>query len=325
MDEKMWSIGIDIGGTKIELACVDADGKILHRKKIPSNVAMGPDAIQKDIVDVVKELEGIIGKKAVAVGLGMAGQIIPSTGVVKFAPNLRWHNVPLQGNLSKALNLPVTITNDVRAATWGEWFHGSGRGCQDLVCIFIGTGIGGGIVSGGRILTGANNSAGELGHVVIKINGPACTCGNRGCLEALAGGWAVAKQAQVLIEEDPNKGAAVLKLANDRLMDVTPHHVLEAATAGDPLASQLVENVIEAITAGCVGFVNAFNPSRLILGGGLGSALPNLVAKVEAGVRKQALLSATENLEVMSAGLQNDAGVVGAATLALSKFGDCPI
>ena len=107
--------------------------------------------------------------------------------------------------------MPVVITNDVRAATWGEWLHGAGQGVEDLICLFIGTGIGGGVVSGGRVLTGASNSAGELGHMTIDLHGPPCTCGNRGCLEALAGGWAIARRALQAINDSPAAGEALLR------------------------------------------------------------------------------------------------------------------
>lgn len=316
MSKTEWSIGVDIGGTKIDVASVDGNGKIAQRKKFPSQVESGPDVIQKNIISAIHDLQDIEGKKAVAIGVGMAGQIDSETGLVKFAPNLGWRNIPLQKNLSKALNQPVVVTNDVRAATWGEWKYGSGRGCDDLICVFIGTGIGGGIVSGGNLLKGATNFAGELGHTTLHLNGPVCTCGNKGCLEALAGGWAVAKQAQALIQENPAQGSVVLKLANNRLEEVKASHVLDAAKQGDDLAKRIEENVIVAITGGCVSFVNAFNPSRLILGGGLGNALPNLIERVGKGVRQMALHASTENLEVMQVSLLNDAGVIGAATFA---------
>jgi glucokinase len=129
-------------------------------------------------------------------GSGSAGQIDPEHGMVRFAPNLGWHNVPFQSDLAGALGLPVVVTNDVRAATWGEWLHGAGKGCNDLVCLFIGTGIGGGVVSGGKMLSGCSNTAGEVGHMIINLHGPPCSCGSRGCFEALAGGWAIARQAR---------------------------------------------------------------------------------------------------------------------------------
>lgn len=319
MSEIEWGIGVDIGGTKIDVACVDSNGKIVERKKFPSQVENGADVIQGNIVSAIRALQETTGKKAKAIGIGMAGQIHAKTGTVMFAPNLGWRNIPLQNNLRTALNQPVVVTNDVRAATWGEWVHGSGKGCDDLVCLFIGTGIGGGIVSGGHLLTGVNNCAGELGHTTLLLGGPECACGNRGCLEALAGGWAVAQHTKALITENPERGATILKLANDHVEEIKASHILDAAKEGDIFAKQIVEQMIAAITGGCISFVNAFNPRRLILGGGLGNALPNLVERVEKGVKQQALPASTENLEVVQVHLLNDAGVIGAAALALRE------
>jgi glucokinase len=254
----------------------------------------------------------------------VAGQITATGGVVRFAPNLNWREVPLQDRLHQALNLPVAITNDVRAATWGEWRHGAGQGADDLICLFIGTGIGGGVVSGGRMLSGCTNTAGELGHITVDINGPRCTCGHRGCLEALAGGWAIARQAREAIRNDPAAGKAFFQAAGLKepaaLEEVNAKVVAAAGGAQNPLARLLVDEVARALIAGTVGLVNAFNPCRLILGGGVIQGLPELLDRIAAGIRASALNAATEGLEVLPAKLRNDAGVVGAATLAIGSF-----
>jgi glucokinase len=186
--------------------------------------------------------------------------------------------VSIQDRLTQTIGLPKVITNDVRAITWGEWLHGAGMGVNDLVCLFIGTGIGGGVVCGGRVLTGASNTAGELGHMTVDLHGPPCTCGNRGCLEALAGGWAIARRALQAINDNPAAGKALLKAAglNQPIWpkDVNAKVVTDAARAGDPLAHLLVDEITQALIAGAVGLVNASNPSCLILGGGVLEGLP---------------------------------------------------
>ena len=227
----------------------------------------------------------------------MAGQVLPGDGIVKFAPNLAWHNVDLKAAIRNELNIPVVVLNDVRAGTWGEWKFGGGKGVEDIVCLMIGTGIGGGAVIGGKLMSGVNNSAGELGHFTVELKGPKCTCGNIGCLESLAAGWAIAKQGNA-------------KSAKE---------VLRSAEQGDKPAKLIIENAIEAIVAGCVGYANVFNPSRLILGGGLGLALPNLLERVEQGVKERALTTASEKLQVVPATLMNRAPVIGAASYALFK------
>ena len=315
-----WAVGIDIGGTKISVAQVDVNGNIVARNVFRTRVESGAEAIIKDIVAAVEKLEKETGLPPSAAGIGMAGQITLETGVVQFAPNLGWKEVPLKEILQKELKIPVIVLNDVRAATWGEWHHGAGIGKTELICLFIGTGIGGGIVCNNQLLTGSNNSAGELGHITIELNGPECTCGNRGCLEAFAGGWALAKRARAEIEGETTAGAAILKQALDKVGDVSARHLIEAAREGDSLAQEIINDAIEAITAGCVSFVNAFNPSCLILGGGLGLALPDLINKVTDGVKKSALKTATEKLEIKAAALQTEAGVIGAASFALQSL-----
>jgi glucokinase len=325
MGQEPWAIGVDLGGTKVEVAVVDAGGKILQRLKQPTHAETGPDRIMAAIAKMVQQLQNQGPKTPPAgVGVGIAGQITAANGVVRFAPNLKWREVPFRSRLQTALTLPVVVTNDVRAATWGEWRHGAGQGTEDLICLFIGTGIGGGVVSGGRMLEGCTNTAGELGHITTDINGPPCTCGHRGCLEALAGGWAIARRARQAILDAPAAGQAFLQAAGLKEPvapeDVNARVVAAAAQAHDPLARLLVDEVARALIAGTVSLVNAFNPCRLILGGGVMQGLPELISRVEAGIRHSALKTATEGLEVLPARLKGDAGVVGAATLAIRSF-----
>jgi glucokinase len=315
-----WAIGVDLGGTKVEVAHVGSTGLLHRRLRRPTNVKEGPKAVSEEIIHLVRQLRDQADSPPIGLGVGLAGQIDPHEGTVIFAPNLYWHNVPFQSDLKRALGLPVVVTNDVRAATWGEWLHGAGKGCDDLVCVFIGTGIGGGIVSGGRMLAGCSNTAGELGHMTIDLHGPPCTCGQRGCLEALAGGWATEKIAQEAVALDPDAGAALVKLAGGSAGAVTAKTVSQGALAGDLLSLRLVEQVAQALIAGAVSIVNAFNPSRLILGGGVIEGLPDLVDQIDQGVRKRALPAATKPLQILRAELGNDAGVVGAAALAIRTF-----
>ncbi len=319
---KTWAVGVDLGGTKVEVARVDSAGRLHQRLRRPTNVKEGPEAVKKEIVNMVRELQKLAGSAPIGVGIGLAGQIDPHEGVVIFAPNLSWHDVPFQSDLKRALGLPVVITNDVRAVAWGEWLHGAGEGCNDLVCLFVGTGIGGGIVSGGRMLNGCSNTAGELGHMTIDLNGPPCTCGQRGCLEALAGGWAIEKIAQEAVALEPSEGALLMELAKGAPGGVTAKTVSEGVHAGDLLSLRLIERVTQVLIAGCASIINAFNPCRLILGGGVIEGLPQLVGQVDQGVRKRALPAALKSLQVLRAKLGSDAGVVGAAALAFQTFKD---
>ncbi len=320
MDKNDCAIGVDLGGTKIEVALVDGTGSILKKLRLATMVTSGLEAIEREIVGAAQELMQAATPTPLGLGVGVAGQIDSLGARVRFAPNLNWHDAPLQADLHRQLQLPVALLNDVRAATWAEWLYGAGRGCADLICLFVGTGIGGSVVSGGRMLEGSSNSAGELGHMTVDLHGPTCHCGNQGCLEALAGGWAIARRAREAIAADPRAGACLNRLVDNQLDALSAEQVARAAHTGDPLAGQIVTEVAAALIAGSIGLINGFNPSRLILGGGVMEGLPELVKHIDQGVRKHALQIALENLEVLPAQLHNDAGVIGAAAFAMQQF-----
>ncbi len=322
MTENNWTVGIDIGATKIEVAGIDRNGNVLHHIRRKTNTGSSAEAIESGTADAVRELMRTIGTRPAAAGVGMAGQIDPLQGVVVFSPNLDWHNVPLRKGLAAKLGMPVAVTNDVRAATWGEWLYGAGRGYDDMVCVFVGTGIGGGVVSHGAMLTGCSNTAGEIGHITIDVNGPVCTCRNKGCLEALAGGWAIARDAQNAVADNPVAGTAILELADKNPKNITAKVVAMAAQKGDALALQLVERVSGALVAGAVSLVHAFNPCLLVFGGGVIEGLPGLVGSIDYGIRSRALGAAIINLKVVRSQLHSHAGVIGAAAFANHSFRD---
>lgn len=314
------SVGVDLGGTKIALALVDESGRILKASRVPTDVEGGASAVIEQIRKAAGAILNACDSAVIGIGVGVAGQIEAATGLVHFAPNLDWHNVPLQFELNTALNLPVVITNDVRAITWGEWLFGAGKGCNDLICMFVGTGIGGGVVINGELVSGCSNTAGEIGHMTIDLRGPQCTCGNYGCMEALAGGWGIAYQARLAVSADPVAGAGLLQMAGGKLEGISARIVSLAYKEGDTLAKRLINQAEEALIAGMTSLVNAFNPCRLILGGGVIDGLPELVERLDRGVRLRALAAATGSLQVLPAKLGDDAGVVGAAALAMRLF-----
>jgi glucokinase len=312
---KQSALGVDLGGTKIEVALVDHRGRIRAERRLATDVDGGPEGVCAQIVEAIRSFGHSVAE--VPVGVGIAGQVTGGSGLVRFAPNLGWRDVPLKERLEERLALEVTVTNDVRAATWGEWLHGAGLGCDELVCVFVGTGIGGGVVVGGRLLAGATNSAGEVGHMTVNLSGPACTCGNHGCLEAYAGGWAIARRAREAVAGDPQRGQRLVSLAGGRVGDLTAREVAQAYAEGEPLARELVRHTAEALAAGAASIVNAFNPARLIFGGGVFEGLPDLLELVRSGLCTRALAATTGSLEVLPAALGNKAGVIGAASLAL--------
>jgi len=316
-----YAIGIDLGGTKLNIGLVDESGHVLDKVLVATDIDGGPAAIIQQMSFHAKELIVKHHKKPLAIGVGLAGQITRE-GSVSFAPNLRWKNVPFKSLLYQKLKIPIHVLNDVRAATWAEWHFGAGRDCQDIVCLFIGTGIGGGIVSGGHLLVGANNSAGELGHIVIDRHGPKCTCGNFGCWEAYVGGWGIAERTREMIVVNPQKGERLLKLADNSLEKVTAKVLEKAYHEGDPLSQHLIQEIAKALVAGSISVINALNPRRLIFGGGVIKGLPELIDAVRDGFIQRALASALLDLEILEAHIISDAPMIGAATYALENIHD---
>jgi glucokinase len=308
-----FAIGIDLGGTKIAGVLVNATGTIVTSVRAETPTSPDPDLVTQRIAALCDDLAGGFEDAQLAgIGVGVAGQIDPPTGRVHHAPNLGWLDFPFGERLAMLTRRRIAILNDVQAATYGEWLHGAAKDTQHAVCLFIGTGVGGGIITNGAMMYGAGGSAGELGHMVVDVTGPVCRCGNRGCLESYAGGWAIARRAFDAAHAHEDAGARVLEIAG-RSEAITAAVVAAAAHTGDPLARALVREVGEALGAGAVSIVNAFNPSLLILGGGVVEGLPELADIVSERVRMWALPSASRDVQVVRSRLGGNAGAVGAA------------
>jgi glucokinase len=311
-------VGIDLGGTKIAAGLVDAAGKVVAERRKPSNPAAGGDGVVAEMQQMVEELRA--AGPIAAIGVGVAGQVDNGAGIVRHAPNLRWWDFPLRERLSGALSVPVFVVNDVQAATYGEWLHGSGQGARTLVCLWIGTGVGGGFITDGRLYQGATGSAGELGHVSIDFTGPVCRCGNRGCLEAYVGGWAIARRAFDAVAARREAAATILEIARGDARSFTASIVAAAAHRRDPLANALVDEIAAALGAAATGIANGYNPELLILGGGVVEALPELVPMVQDRVAMWALPVASSRLRVLGSALGPQAGALGAAAWARQRL-----
>lgn len=310
------TLGIDIGGTKIAMALVDDKGAIVAERVFPTS-AKGPDENVQRIGEEFNRLKPAMGVHTLqSIGVGIAGQIDKATGTVIAAPNLRWKNVPLKQSLTAIFQAPTVVLNDVRAAAWGEWVHGAGRGFSNLLCIFVGTGIGGAVVSGSRMLQGATNTAGEVGHMIIDIHGRICSCGSQGCLESIAGGWAIAKRAQELAAKDGKGAKELLDLASGRMNEITAKIVFEGLQQGNMISKLIFEEVTEALVAGVVSLVNVVNPACVVMGGGIIDAHPEIVTILQSQVPQKALEVAASNLKIVPAQLGHFAGVIGAAVCA---------
>jgi glucokinase len=318
------TIGVDLGGTKVETALVDHAGRILGRSRVPSRPEAGGAAVIATIAAAVqREVDRAGGAPVHGVGVGVAGQVDPATGTVRHATNLHFNEFPLRERLTAALDgLPVTVLNDVQAATYGEWRHGAGRGVANLVTLFVGTGVGGGVVVDGRLLRGASGSLGEIGHTTVQLHGRRCRCGNMGCVEAYAGGWAIAARAAEAVAADRARGRRLLELAGGRPDACTAGMVGKAAAEGDPLARLLVDEAAAALGAAVASVVNAFNPSLVILGGGVADGIPELVERAAEAVAVRALPAARDRVRLVRPALGLHAGTVGAAAWARVAAGE---
>jgi glucokinase len=311
---KTLTLGVDLGGTKLNVGLVDRRGHLLFSHKSMIHASKEPERVITDILAVIDRIHIKTGQEAKALGVGVAAQV-DQKGVVRGSQNLGWQNVPLKKKLEKEAGLPVTVINDVNAATLGEWRYGSGKATNDLAVLFVGTGVGGGIITGGKLLSGCTNSGGELGHITIVYDGRKCHCPNRGCLEAYVGGWAIAERAQEAIRTTPKEGNHLLSLA-DSIENVTAATVSQAYREGDLLARKLVEDTGLYLAAGVVSIINIFNPCILVLGGGVIEGIPELVRIVDGFIKNRALEYSVERLKIVKAALGSDAGVIGAASLA---------
>jgi glucokinase len=316
LDNNLFTLGVDLGGTKIDTAMVDGKGNILSSHYRLINPARDPDFAIHEIVDSVRICVEKSGKHPSALGLGVAGQIDKQKGIVRVSPNLpSWSNFPVCSRLSDLLQIPVVIDNDVRVITMGEWKYGSGRGINNLVCLFVGTGVGGGIVSQGHLIEGFNNTAGELGHIPVVAAGRKCSCPGEGCLEAYVGGWAIAQRAQEAVQANPAMGQTLIAMAGN-VTAISAITVSKAYSAGDPLAHRLIKDTAKFLSAGLVTIVNALNPQLIILGGSVVQGIPDLLTQAEVRVRLSALQPAVQSLRISLGSLGNKAGVIGGAAMA---------
>jgi glucokinase len=313
-------LGIDLGGTKLRVALTDLEGHMIARRDVPTEPAKGPEQVLNKIVAMVGdltrngEMERVLG-----VGLAAPGPLDLNTGVLIVAANMPgWHNVPHQKELSGRLQKPVYIDNDANAAAVGEWQFGAGKGLRNVLYMTVSTGIGGGVISEGHILHGARGLAGEVGHMTIDIHGPKCACGNTGCLEVLASGTAIARQAVELIKT--GLPTALTDMVGDDLTKITAQLVTKAAREGDGLALELMQRVGEYIGIGLVNLFHLFNPEMAIIGGGVSQAGDLIFVPAREIVHHRTMEGFHEGIPIIPATLGDDVGLLGAAALVLSHL-----
>jgi len=309
------TIGVDIGGTKVAGGVVDESGQILARARVDTP-AKDAQAAEDAIVAVVEQLRGNFDIDAV--GLGIAGFVDEARSHVYFAPNLPdWHNEPVRDDVSRRLGLPVVVENDANAAAWGENRFGAGRDETDLVCVTVGTGIGGGIVIEDRLYRGRFGIGGEIGHMQVVADGRLCGCGQRGCWEQYASGNALVREARERAAESRSQATVLLRMGDGTPEMITGRHVTEAALLGDEVALAAFATVGRWLGQGMADLVAVLDPGRFIIGGGVSEAGDLVLRPAREGF--ELLLTGRDVrpvAQVVLAELGNDAGLVGAADLA---------
>lgn len=308
-------VGIDLGGTKLLAAIIDADGRVVRKKEIPTEAAQGAESVIARMIGLVEELTGS-GAELHGIGVATAGTLDAGRGVVLFAGNLGWRDVPLGAALQAKFGCRVQVENDANAAAYGEWRAGAGRGTSDCVYVTVSTGIGAGLISGGRLVTGTSHSAAEFGHLTLDWRGPKCACGNVGCLELYASGTAIARRAAEAVAGGSAEAQPLAALAGGEAASVTARHVSAAAASGDAFALGLLREAGEALGAGLAGIVHAANPELIVLGGGTIKIGEPLLAPMREAFAARCIPSMARHVRFATTELGGDAGAIGAALLA---------
>ena len=310
------AVGVDAGGTKVRGLLVDTtEGTVLDRRTV-GTPAEDSEASLRAIVAVAREL--MDGGDVLAVGVGAAG-MVDRHGVMRFAPNVAWRDVPIRDEVEAATGLHTVVDNDANAAAWGEFRYGAGRDSTDMLLVTVGTGIGGGLVSAGRLLRGAHGFAGEIGHIIVEPGGPRCGCGNLGCWEQVASGRALDRLGREAARRQ--RTSTLARMAGGDPESVTGRLVAEAARTGDPVSVHVLEEVGRRLGEGIAGLVNAFDPEVVVVGGGVADVGdPFLDPARRAFEETVEAPKHRPRVPIVPAVLGNDAGAVGAADLAVLEI-----
>lgn len=312
-----YTIGIDLGGTTITAGLVNGEGEIVSRKTcataLPRPAAEVEQTMAELCFDVLAQA-GVEKSCLAGVGIGTPGSVDSAIGTVGFNPNFGYENWTLAPNMEKLLGCPVKIENDANAAAYGELCKGAAQGKKNVVVITLGTGVGGGIIVDGKIISGCNGAGAEVGHTVIVKGGELCTCGRRGCWERYASASALVRSAQKAMEED--KTSLLWKFAEGPEA-MNAKAVFDAMAEGDALAKQLFDEWIDYVSCGIINYINIFQPEMLCIGGGVSKQGEILLAPIRKALEEEDFARNLKvRTQVEACVLFNDAGLIGAAYLA---------
>ena len=324
---KRFVVGVDLGGAKILAAVFDDQHRLVAREKKGTRPDLGPEAVVERTAECVNEAlaaAALPHTAVAAVGVGVPGLIDTRRGVVLVAPNLHWRDVPFAKSLSKRLHIPVTVVNDVQAGTMAVQQFGAGRGLKDFACMFIGTGIGGGLVFRGEQYRGAGGMGGEIGHMVVVAHfGPKCGCGNRGCLETVASRSAIVRR--IIKAMDDGQKSIVRTLCDGDTSRIRSRILAEAYRQEDKLVREVIHDACHYIGIGAANLINVLNPQAVILGGGLIEALGSrMLPRITKAAFAHTIAASDERVKILDSGLGDDAGILGGGLAARALVKSSP-
>jgi len=306
-------LGIDLGGTEIKVAVVDEKGNIREISALKNDPSMSPEHFCGEIVARAKAMKDF--KRICGTGIGVAGDIDQEKGIVRFSPNLpRWKNANLREMLGKKLPGPIIVDNDANAAALGAfWLEAKGK-VKNLLCVTLGTGVGGGLVCDGKLYRGASGTAGEIGHMPYNPDGPECNCGSRGCIERYIGAPNLSFYAREGVKA--GKSAIMYDLVGGDLEKITPKVMADAARKGDAYALKIWKETGEKLGIVLAGVINLINPEMIILAGGISKANELLLVSIKKTIAERAFKTPVKACRIKISRYDQKLGVVGAALLA---------
>ncbi len=314
----MYYIGIDIGGMSIKGGLIDENGVVYAKKSVVTQAEAHYSVIVKDIADLCFALmaeKGLTKDDIQGVGMGIPGTINSKTGVITYANNINFEKVPIEKEFRKYIDVPTFIGNDANVAALGEQRFGAGKGYNDVIVVTLGTGVGSGIICDGKLLEGKMGAGGEAGHIGIKIGGEMCSCGKRGCWEAYASASALIRQTKRAIEKHPD--SLMVKFAEEE-GKVSGKTAFQAAREDDAAGKAVVNAYIRYVAEGIISLVNLFRPDVVLIGGGISNEGDYLMERIQRRVNRYSYGGhRNPRVLVRKAELKNDAGLLGAAALAM--------
>lgn len=316
-------VGCDLGGTNLRAGIVDVEtGDISELKSIPTLAREGSDAVMERMAQLIEDVirDSDYAKDEIGgIGIGVPGLLDLDQGLVLFLPNLpgNWPNVPLAETIQRETGLPVSLLNDARSITFGEWKFGAGRGVATMACFAIGTGVGGGLVINNQLHLGISGAAAELGHQIIDFNGPVCGCGSRGCVETFASGPAIAAMGMKAVAQGLTTSLGAM--VEYDLNRITPKIIAMAAQQGDDVAREIYRDAGYYLGIGISNILTVLNPRKVVIAGGVAMAGELLLDPIRQTVRDRVKLMPVEQVEILCARLGNNAGAIGVAAWAATR------